>query len=194
MTPVDQSLSTPDQILDLACEMTQTRGYNGFSFRDLAAGIGIRSASIHYHFPTKADLGRAMARRYRDRFAQSLSEIGARGTARAKLEAYFDIFRRTVTSEQGVCLGAMMASEALTLMPPVQEEIREFFEENEAWLAEVLRAGAESGELNLDGSAENVASAVFSALQGAMVVSRACEEKSSFQHTCDWLLRSLCRE
>ena len=28
-------------------------GFHGFSFRDLAADVGIKSASVHYHFPIK---------------------------------------------------------------------------------------------------------------------------------------------
>ena len=41
-------------------------GYAGFSFRDLAAEAGIRSASAHHHFPTKA--AATVARRAADRF------------------------------------------------------------------------------------------------------------------------------
>ncbi|WP_254065657.1 TetR family transcriptional regulator [Acidisoma sp. L85] len=34
------------------------------NFRDLAAQVGIKAASIYHHFPSKADLGAAVARRY----------------------------------------------------------------------------------------------------------------------------------
>ena len=46
--------------------------YHAVSFRDLATEIGIKSASIHYYFPQKADLGRELVARYADRFLQSL--------------------------------------------------------------------------------------------------------------------------
>lgn len=58
----------------------QARGYGGLNFRDLAAEVGIKAASIYHHFPSKADLGAAVARRYwEDTAAQleaMLAEIG----------------------------------------------------------------------------------------------------------------------
>lgn len=50
-------------ILDVAEELLLTRGYVAFSYQDIAARIGIRKASIHYHFPSKADLGLAIIER-----------------------------------------------------------------------------------------------------------------------------------
>ena len=58
--------STRHALLDAAGELAQTRGYNAFSFRDLSERIGVTTASIHYHFPSKADLGRELVIRYRD--------------------------------------------------------------------------------------------------------------------------------
>jgi TetR/AcrR family transcriptional repressor of nem operon len=87
---------TIDQLLDAAQELAQTRGYNAFSYRDLAERVGIRSASIHHHFPSKADLGRALVARYRDRFSDGLRRIGAgQGDAPAQLAAYVDLLRAT---------------------------------------------------------------------------------------------------
>ena len=54
-------------ILDVAERRIRAHGYNGFSFREIADEIGIKSASVHYHFPTKADLAAAVAKRYRER-------------------------------------------------------------------------------------------------------------------------------
>jgi TetR/AcrR family transcriptional repressor of nem operon len=59
---------TAERLMDLAEARIREAGYRGFSFRDLAAEIGIKSASVHHHFPTKAGMAAAVARRYGDRF------------------------------------------------------------------------------------------------------------------------------
>jgi TetR/AcrR family transcriptional regulator, transcriptional repressor for nem operon len=80
--------NTPERILDVAQRLVQLRGFNGFSYADVASELGITKASLHYHFPTKAELGEALVARYGDRFAQGLGRIDRRGGAAPdKLEA-----------------------------------------------------------------------------------------------------------
>ena len=64
---------TAERLMDLGRDTYPHAGYGGFSFRDLAAEISIKSASVHHHFPTKVTMTAAVARRYGDRFlAESL--------------------------------------------------------------------------------------------------------------------------
>lgn len=192
MRTTNAGTSTAEQILDLACELAQTRGYNAFSYRDLAQQIGIKPASIHHHFPTKADLCRAMIRRYRERFADALEGIDrSRKGPSERLRAYFDLFRQTARSDRGVCLGGMLAADLLTLAPAVQAELQGFFADSEEWLKGVLEAGAASGDLSVNGSPEDVAMAIVSALEGAMMVARAHADAASFDRASRWLLESL---
>src|SRR5271168_5491364 len=62
-------------ILDVAERLAQTRGYNGFSYADIAAELGVTKASLHYHFPSKAELGRALIVRYHGLFGAALDSI-----------------------------------------------------------------------------------------------------------------------
>lgn len=191
MGMTDRSPNTAEQILDVAGELAQTRGYNAFSYRDLAQQVGIRTASIHHHFPTKADLGQAVIRRYRERFAEALQGIDAAGLdPSAKLRAYVGLYRQTVGSDCGVCLGGMLAAELLTLAPEVQAELQAFFDDGEAWLQGVLRAGADSGELHFSEPAEDAALAIVSALQGAMIIARAHGDVANFDRASRWLVES----
>ena len=48
--------ATKTKIMDTAEGFIVQGGYNAFSFRDIAEAVGIKSASVHYHYPTKADL------------------------------------------------------------------------------------------------------------------------------------------
>ena len=63
------------EILEVTRRLIMERGYNGFSFRDIAARVGIKSASIHYHFATKADLAEAALKAYREDCAEKLAAL-----------------------------------------------------------------------------------------------------------------------
>ena len=55
--------ATRSRILDVAEQLVQTRGFNGFSYADISAELGITKASLHYHFATKAEHGRTLVAR-----------------------------------------------------------------------------------------------------------------------------------
>src|SRR5947207_472625 len=107
--------ATANRILDVAERLAQTRGFNGFSYADIAGQLGVTKASLHYHFPTKADLGTRLIQRYRDVFTTALAAIDASGVdARAKLRAYVAIYS-AVLSNNRMCLCGMLAADYATL-------------------------------------------------------------------------------
>lgn len=196
------------QILDVAQELVQTRGYNAFSYRDLAAHVGIRTASIHYHFPTKGDLGRALLDRYRHTVLDMLAAIdtetvqmmGSAGAAAPERLRRYAAFLEHVLGgnaapdgrpERRICLGGMLASDYATLPPEVQAEVRRFVEENERWLARVLTDGRTAGTLAFAGASEAAAAAVFAALEGAMFTARSAGDPARYARASAWLLSTL---
>ena len=184
--------STTEQLLDVAQELAQLRGYNAFSYRDLADRVGIRTASIHHHFPAKGDLGKALVSRYRDRFRQAVSAIAARQVdAPAKLEAFVALFRDTFEQDGRLCLGGMFAADLPTLPPEVAEQVRAFYAENEAWLARVLDAGRRASELHFDGTPRDAAAALLDGLEGALLAARAHGSSARFARASRWLLLAL---
>ena len=165
---------TSARILDAAQRLVQTRGYNGFSYADVAEHVGIRKASIHYHFPNKGDLGRELVARYRARFRRELARIGGgSGDTRRRLERYAGLYRAVLEDEGRMCLCGMMAADLVTLPEGVQEEVRGFFSENAAWLATVLGEGREAGALGFEGGPEAEAQLLLSSLEGAMLLARS---------------------
>src|SRR3954447_7598070 len=84
---------TTSRILDVAERMLQVRGYNGFSYGDVAGELGITRAALHYHFKGKAELGQALIDRYAVRFADALDHLDATAPdAAAKLRGYVDLY------------------------------------------------------------------------------------------------------
>jgi TetR/AcrR family transcriptional repressor of nem operon len=181
---------TASRILDIAERLVQSRGFNGFSYANVAAELKISKASLHYHFPDKASLGEALIGRYAARFAEALEAIdGDGGAAPAKLEAYAAIYA-DVLRDGRMCLCGMLAAEYDTLPKPMQEAIIGFFAENEAWLARVLEQGQREGALRVTGSATDEAQTIVSGLEGALLVARPHGDLARFQAAANRLLTS----
>jgi TetR/AcrR family transcriptional repressor of nem operon len=182
---------TPTRILDAAERLVQTRGYNGFSYADVAAEVGVTKASLHYHFAGKAELGAALIERYAERFSEALARIDdGDGGARSKLGAFASIYA-DVLRERRMCLCGMLAADYETLPEPMQEAVVRFFDKTEAWLAELMENGERRGELRLAGSPREAAQAVVSGLEGAMLVARPYGDVGRFEAAAGQLLESL---
>src|SRR5512133_1645858 len=184
-------VDTASQILDIAERLVQVRGFNGFSYADIASELGISKASLHYHFAGKAELGEALVARYAARFAEALEAIDERGDdAIAKLEAYASIYVE-VLRDGRMCLCGMLAAEYDTLPKPMRKAIIGFFDDSEAWLTDVLEQGEEDGSLSLDGRARDGAQTIVSGLEGALLVARPYGDVDRFQAAATRLLASL---
>ena len=172
---------TAGQILDVAERLAQTRGFNGFSYADIAAELGITKASLHYHYPTKADLGRALVDRYSENFTAALTGIERSSTSPSvQLDRYAAIYAEVLKAGR-ICLCGMLAAEYTTLPATMQEAIRGFFDLNERWLARVLETGRRNGALQFDGAAKDAARVITSALEGAMLLARPFGDADRFR-------------
>ena len=184
-------VDTATRILDVAERLAQMRGFNGFSYADIAAEVEITKAALHYHFATKADLGEALIGRYAARFGEALAAIDASTSAaparlRGYADLYVDVFRK-----QRMCLCGMLAAEYPTLPGPMQSAVLEFFDHNETWLQAVLEQGRSEGSMDFTGPARDIARMIISGLEGAMLVSRPYGDAARFQAAADGLLASL---
>lgn len=188
-----RSGDTAERILDAAERLVQVRGYNGFSYADVAAELGITKPSLHYHFRGKAELGEALIDRYAERFGAALAEIDAgEDDARGKLAAYARIYR-DVLSEQRMCLCGMLAADYETLPGPMREAVLHFFDQNETWLAGVLEGGRADGSLAVSGDPRDAAQAIVSGLEGALLVMRPYGDVARFEAAAGRLVAGLTR-
>jgi len=185
------SADTSQRILDVAERLVQTRGFNGFSYADIAEALEVTKASLHYHFPTKGDLGKRLIERYEESFLAALKGIDSAGAgARDKLKRYIRIYA-DVLRDNRMCLCGMLASDYATLPKPMKEEVKHFFDENEQWLAAVLDAGRKAGKLEFKGSALELARAMVGSLEGAMMLARSYGEVSRFDTAAERLIAAL---
>jgi len=183
---------TRNELLDRGQALAQRHGYNGFSFSDLAVEIGIKTASIHYHFPTKADLGKALMARYRERFMARLAIIDLeQSDARRKLEQFAGLFEETLAAGGKLCLCGMLASEYETLPDLVRVEVRAFFDACELWLVNVLKQGRAAKLFNFAGSGMETAQMLLSSLEGAMVTARTFGDMRRLTNARHWLLDAI---
>jgi len=178
---------TRERVLEVATALMQERGYQGFSFLDVARSIGVSHVAVHHHFPSKADLGAAAMADYTARFESLLARIDeAKLTPRRALEAFVDLFSATLQGSKRVCLCGMLTAELPALPPAVRREVRRFYAVNEAWLAEHIRELQPAAA-----SPAAVAEAFLALLEGSMMTSRAFDESARLSAAAAWFLDSL---
>lgn len=186
-----ESSSTATRILDIAERLVQTRGFDGFSYADVASELEVTPASLHYHFRGKAELGEALIRRYRTTFAAALDAIDASGApAPQKLESYARIYA-DVLRRGRMCLCGMLAAGYDTLPSSMRDEVLRFLDDNERWLVRVLEQGMAEGTLAFTGAAAIVAQSIISALEGALLVARPYGDVERFERAAERLMTSL---
>ena len=170
---------TKQRIMSAARLTVQARGYSGLSFRELAKEVGIKSASIHHYFPTKGELGGALAERYTSDFAALLDGFLAESLdTETCMRKYTEVFRNTLLNENRMCLGGIMAAEYTDLPVEVRAEVVKFSEANVRWLAQVLSREKASGVPSK--AIQDRALAIFAAIQGAQLVSRSRNDISAY--------------
>ncbi|MEM7247635.1 MAG: TetR/AcrR family transcriptional regulator [Acidobacteriota bacterium] len=182
---------TATRLLDAAQLFVEERGFNAFSYHDLAAEVGIRTASIHYHFRAKADLGQALMERYLRQLDEALAEIDRVGrTSEARLKKFIGLYRET-GSRGAICLCGSLASDVETLPESVQAAVRTYLERSERWVATTIEEGARSGELAPSGKPADVAATLVASLQGGLILGRARGGATLLDHVQRTFLASL---
>jgi TetR/AcrR family transcriptional repressor of nem operon len=187
----EETTDTASQILDVAEQLVQVRGFNAFSYADVAGELGLTNAALHYHFPTKSALGEALIAHYAIRFIGALDEIDESDADPVrKLDAYADLYAG-VLRNQRMCLCGMLAAEHETLSAGMQGAVADFFEGNEHWLAEVLKKGRDDGVLSFAGSPLEEARSIVSGLEGALLIARSFGDIKRFKSATSHILSAL---
>lgn len=162
-------MSSRDKILDAATKMAQAHGYGGLNLRALAEDVGIKAASLYHHFPSKADLATAVARRYWEDAAAGLEVLSSKAADPAeRLRRFPGTFRTALENDNRICLCSFMTAEFDDLPETVRTEVEAFTDVNVSWLGKTLVAAGIVGIKD----ATKRAHAIFAAVAGAQLMAR----------------------
>ncbi len=166
-------MTTAVELLDAAQGLVQELGFNAFSYKDLAESVGIRTASVHYHFPGKAMLGLALMERYSEALEAELVALEhSNRSARTKLRSFIQLYRPA--EEAGViCMCGSLAADRATLEAPLQQAVEDYLARSEEFVGTTLKEGARDGEFELIGKARDLATTLVASLQGGLILARS---------------------
>jgi TetR/AcrR family transcriptional repressor of nem operon len=174
-------MNTRDQLAMLGEAAMCRNGYGGFSYADLAKAAGIRKASIHHHFPAKADLGIAVLDKYADRLATALDDIKATSRTGAQaLQACIALYRAALDSGEAMCLCSALAADQSILTEPMQMMLQRANAMVIGWLESVLLMGRQDRSIVVPGVPADDAVAILAQLQGAQLIARASKDVALF--------------
>lgn len=177
-----------DEILDVAEAMIRNAGFNAFSTRDVANAVGIKASSVHYHFPTKVDIGVAVTERYTERFLKQLGDPGRfKGGVREVVSLYVNSFRETLVRDDKLCLCAVLGAEIGGLPEEVGGHTRIFFDRNIAWLRKALTGSSKISTAEANAFAVHI----LAALEGGMILSKSLGNEKVFENAAS-MLKKLC--
>ena len=165
-------------ILNLAESLLQDKGFNGFSYADIAKELHVEKAAIHYHFPSKERLGIAVVQRYRERFKLWINNARVKDLSpQEKLNWFFSIYSDYRADNGKVCLVGSLEAEFNSIPDGLRKEVEGLNKEMLVWLEAILKEGRDAGAFNFNGSPAGKAALIYSSVQGALQMARALGTK-----------------
>ncbi len=166
--------NTKRAILDLAESLLQDKGFNGFSYAHIASELGVKNAAIHYHFPSKEDLGCAIVQRYRDRFQLWVNNARVKDLSpQEKLDWFFNIYANMRADHGKVCIAGALETEFNSIPDALRQQTESLTGELLSWLASTLEEGRDAGVFQFNGQPVDKAALILSSVQGALQMARA---------------------
>lgn len=161
-------------IMDAAERRMQLGGFGGFSFREIAADVGIKSSSVHYHFPTKEALAAAVVRRWAEETSKFIDEELEKDSDPVRV--WTKAFRGTAVSEGHMCPCTVLGAASQDIPPEVSREVKGFFKMC-------------LDKLTAEGLSANGATEFLSTITGALVVANALGDTGAYDRATSDLLR-----
>ena len=165
--------NTREQIIDKAFQLMLQRGINGFSYRDISLPLGIKNAAVHYHFPNKTDLVKALIEENHQVLKRSTAEFMAYGgPARPQLEGMFRFVESQCDCGRPICMVGALAVDYDDLGDDIKHANRDFMADSIQWLTKVIETGREQGEFDFRGDPMSKAATILATIQGARQMAR----------------------
>lgn len=183
------------QILAVAESLIQSKGYNAFSYRDIAEIVGIKTSSIHYYFPSKEDLGKVVVTQHLENMAESLKPIlqNEEISPLKKLGQFLDcLVAKTYQDKQKMCLGGMLASDVLTLPDCIQQAVQQFFVRITSWISRILTEAIAKKEIKLEKrNIQDEAKSILALFEGSLLLARLFQDEEYLKNARKQILTRL---
>lgn len=180
---------TRTSLLDIAETAARSRGFDGFSYGDLAEASGIRKASIHYHFATKAILSAALMDRYHASLEQVCTDIEARHQSAAdRLAALVAFYRDALGGGETLCLCVAFTISRDSLADEVKDKIVAFRAMMTTWITALFELGKLDGTISAISAPEAEAHATLATPEGAHLAAHAEQDLAAFDKATKLLL------
>ena len=190
-----KTLTTKEKILSFSRDQIQNQSYNAFSYAQIAKHFNIKKASVHYHFPSKSDLGIAILQEYREYINKLITNLDKRtDNPWKKLQAYFKYFTHILEDGDKICTECILSAEYNTLPEGMQEELRGLFDDHHTWLARILKEGKDQGIFSFESSTTSKAILIKASMQGAITIARAFGKPNFLEVTLEQLTEMLVKK
>jgi TetR/AcrR family transcriptional repressor of nem operon len=181
--------NTREKIVGLAQNYIQGIGYHSFNYRQIAADLSIKNASIHHYFPAKDDLGLAVIEQAKTDFAAATASWALQSPT-ARVEALLGIYRHYLEDGRKLCIVGSFGACYQDISPALQTAIDSHVEQIATWLTSTFKEGLQTGEFTFKGTAEAMTSGWTSTLVGSLNIGRTHGAKH-FEQALDYLRQSI---
>ncbi|MBE8720868.1 TetR/AcrR family transcriptional regulator [Sphingobacterium pedocola] len=169
-------MDTRDKILEVTAELVMRDGYNAFSYKDISKKIGIKTSSIHYHFPTKSDLILSLLQDACVKQNEIISAVEA-STPLKKLDVFMD-FYLSLARQGKICLVVALLSDINSMDSRVKDELKSFYELLINWLQSILEDGLKREQMVFATTPLIKATEIMSAVAMIPILSRIGTDQS----------------
>ena len=183
-------MNTRSALLDSAEALVKRRGFDGMSYADLGADVGIRKASIHYHFPSKGDLSLALIDRYHEVFLGRLQAISQQeASASAQLLAFLDIYRTALDGGRSLCLCVALSVTQQALPEDAKTALAQYHHDVADWLRGVFQLAQSDASVRGVSDPYTEAFGALAQVEGAQIIARSSGDPTRFEAAIDTLRR-----
>lgn len=183
---------TKTQIMDSAQKLTALKGFDAFSYRDIAEEVDIKTSSIHYYFPTKSDLAVALVDRYTSTLSGLLAEVSGSGkNGFEQVKALFGTICSLSGAERNFCLCGMLSADIHSINNLSKSKLNHFFALLDSWTEDTLKAGIKDGSIHPSVRPKSASTEITATIEGAMLIARVRDQASYLQDTLDIVLSRL---
>ncbi len=190
---------TREMIVARAAPLFNRRGYAGVSLSAIMEATGLEKGGIYRHFGSKEELSLVAFDHNMSALAERFeAAVHSHRNAVDRLKAILEVHREVAADHvvPGGCPILNTAVEADDTDPRLAERARKGMDDWIAMVTRIVHRGIERGEIRAETDPAALASTLFAAMEGAVLMARLHPDGAQMQHVLthlDWYLESAVR-